>query len=153
MTGWSWPLVVLALTQTAYLPNQGLALRGEEEFDRGVELKNDADKARTHFRAAALCFEELRQRGVRNALLYRNLGNAYLLADDLPRAILAYRSGLQLSPADQALRDNLALARDRVVYPEDSALGRPPADPRPPWLPRLGGRWVFSLALGFYVLA
>ena len=134
------------------LANAELAARAEAEFRLGVEQRNDAEKARPHFRTAAAYFDELRRRGARNALLYRNLGNAYLLADDLPHAILSYRRGLALAPYDRSLRDNLEQARALVVYPAGSALGRPPVVDRPPWLPRLRSEWAFAVAAAFYVL-
>src|SRR5207237_7206420 len=62
-------------------------------------------------------------------------GNSYLLAGDLPRAILSYRHGLRLAPADPVLRANLAHARGQVAYPEPGNVGRPPPDTWPPWLP------------------
>ncbi len=134
------------------LANVEVARRAEEEFRLGVEQRNDAEKARPHFRTAAAYFDELRRRGARNGLLYRNLGNAYLLADDLPRAILSYRRGLALAPYDRTLRDNLEQARALVVYPAGSSLGRPPVEHRPPWLPRLRAEWAFAAAAAFYVL-
>jgi hypothetical protein len=111
----------------AGLPDAALAGRGEEAFRQGVSLRDAGDKARPHFRAAAAYFEELWRRGVRNPELARDLGNAYLLADDLPHAVLAYRRGLLLDPGDRALREGLAQARELVVYPPGSHLGRPPA--------------------------
>jgi hypothetical protein len=88
---------------------------------------------------------------VNNPLLQRNVGNAYLLAGDLPRAILAYRRGLRLSPTDRALKENLEVARKQVIFLEGSAFGRPPDDLRPTWLPHapLG---LFALALSGYVV-
>ena len=134
------------------LANVELAERAEAEFRLGVEQRGDAEKARPHFRTAAAYFDELRRRGARNALLYRNLGNADLLADDLPHAILSYRRGLALAPYDRSLRDNLEQARALVVYPAGTALGRPPVENRPPWLPRLRSEWAFAAAAAFYVL-
>src|SRR5437773_1229663 len=80
-----------------------LARRAEEAFERGVARRQQGEKSRALFVEAARDFEELRRRGARNPMLQRNLGNAYLLADDLPRAILAYRCGLRLAPDDRAL--------------------------------------------------
>jgi tetratricopeptide (TPR) repeat protein len=129
-----------------------LARQAEEEFAEGVRLRHNRDQARPRFRAAAERFEELRRRGARNARLYRNLGNSLFLAGDLPGAILAYRRGLRLAPGDRALRENLTKAREKVVYPPGSNLGRPPAD-RPPWLPALGPGWLFWGAVLLYCLA
>jgi hypothetical protein len=72
--------------------------------------------------------------------LYRNQGNAYLLAADLPAAILSYRRGLRLDPADLLLRANLSYARGQVAYPGSGDLGRPAVDNRPPWLPYVSQR-------------
>jgi tetratricopeptide (TPR) repeat protein len=132
------------------LSNFDLAERAAEEFQAGVQLRQNVEKARPHFRTAAAYFEELRRRGARNAILYRNLGNAYLLSDDLPRAILSYRRGLRLAPADRSLLDNLEQARDRVVYLSYSNLGRQLPQNRPPWLPRLASEWVFVAAVLVY---
>ena len=100
---------------------------------------------------AARCYEELRRRGVRSPDLERNLGNAHFLADDVPRAILAYRRGLRLSPADRTLRASLAEARDKVIFFEGTTLGRPPEDLRPRWLPH-APRTLFALAVVGHVV-
>jgi tetratricopeptide (TPR) repeat protein len=148
---WLAPLLVGAVPPG--LSSDEVARRAEEEFDRGVQLQRDAARARPHFRAAAEHFEELRRRGARNPLLYRNLGNAYLLAGELPQAILAYRRGLRLAPRDAALRENLTRARALVAYPQESNFARPVPDIRPPWLPGIGPRWLFAAAVALYGLA
>lgn len=137
----------------ADLPNREVARLAEEEFARGLDARNDRNKAIPHFLAAEQYFEELRRRGADNPELSRNLGNAALLADDLPRAVLAYRHGLRLSPTDAGLRAGLEEARARVAYGSDGGFGRPPDDARPPWLPRLGSDWLFLGAAACYVAA
>jgi tetratricopeptide (TPR) repeat protein len=124
--------------------NAEIARRAEQEFRRGVELRGARDKAIPHFKIASEYFEELRRRGVRNADLYRDLGNASLLADDVPRAIQSYRRSLRMAPADPDLQAGLAEARGRVVYAGAGGFGRPPSNLRPPWLPRLGPEAVFA---------
>ncbi len=126
--------------------------RAETEFQEGVHLRAARDQAQPHFRNAAGYFEELRRRGAGNVALSRNLGNAYLLAGDLPRAILSYRRGLNLVPNDPDLRESLAEARERVVYPQSGDLGRPRSDDRPPWLPHVGSGWLMLAAVILYVL-
>jgi tetratricopeptide (TPR) repeat protein len=143
---------LLASQIPSTLSDREVLERAEAEFQEGVELRQDREQARPHFRSAADYFEELSQRGVRNAVLYRNLGNAYLLADDLPRAILWYRRGLRLAPNDVDLRDSLAEARQRVSYPAAGDLGRPRSDDRPPWLPHLRSSWLMLAATIFYAL-
>lgn len=119
------------------LTDRELVAQAEEEFREGINLRSDAEKARPYFRRAAAHFAELHRRGMRNAALYHNLGNASLLAGDLPRAILAYRRGLRLKPNDPALRVAMRAAREQVVYPASGGLGRPRGDSRPPWLPHV----------------
>jgi hypothetical protein len=135
------------------LTDAEVAGRAEAEFRAGVRLRQAADQARPHFRAAAAWFDELRRRGAHNAALCRNLGHAYLLADDLPHAILSYHHGLRLAPRDRALRDDLEQARARVAYPAGSPFGRPAPDPTPPWLPRLGPGGLLAAAALPYALA
>jgi hypothetical protein len=125
--------------------------RAEAAFADGVHHRDDPDAARPHFRTAATLFEELRRRGASNALLYRNLGNSYLLAGDLPHAILSYRRGLQLAPGNRELDAGLESARERVAYPQGSRLGRPGPAGRASWLSRVGGEWVVSAAVLLYI--
>lgn len=148
-------LMALLYAEPADMPmlsDREVLEHAEAEFQKGVELRQARDKARPHFRNAASSFEELRQHGVSNADLYRNLGNAYLLADDLPRAILSYHRGLLLAPNDSGLRESLAEARQHVVYPASGDLGRPQSDERPPWLPYLRSGWLMFAAAACYVL-
>jgi hypothetical protein len=149
--------VLLAALLIAALPPAlsaaELAERAESEFREGVRLRAAADQARPHFRAAADAFEQLRRQGIANPALYHDLGSAYLLAGDLPHAILSYRRGLEIAPHDLTLRRDLAEARDRVVYPERTNLGRPPADTLPPWLPHLPPSWLWPVAVLFYGLS
>src|SRR5262245_31259473 len=144
------PLILtLALLPGQPDPVLEVLKRGEEAFAAGLHERQNGGSGREQFLAAARHYEELRARGARNALLYRNLGNAYLLADDLPRAILICRLGLRLEPGDRALGENLARARERVVFVEGSALGRAPQDLRPAWLPPWGPGWTFALVALF----
>jgi tetratricopeptide (TPR) repeat protein len=135
------------------ISNAAIAEQAETAFAEGVRLKDAADRARPHFRRAALCFEELNRRGAHNATLYLNLGNAWLLAGELPHAILAYRRGVRLAPEDPALQTGLAAAREQVAYPSGSTLGRPAVDHRPPWLPRLSSDWMFAASVVLYFVA
>jgi hypothetical protein len=137
-------------TVPATLSDREVLDRAETEFHEGVHLRQAKEQARPHFRNAAGYYRALEERGVRNPLLYRNLGNAYLLADDLPRAILTYQRGLRLSPNDAALRDGLAEARARVVYPPSGDLGRPPRENGPPWLPHVRSQWLLFAAILCY---
>jgi tetratricopeptide (TPR) repeat protein len=130
-----------------------LRLQAEAAFRGAAQLAPKApDQARTEFARSADLYDRLHQAGAANADLFRNQGNAYLLAGDVPHAILAYRRGLRLAPHDLALRRSLAYAREEVRFPPPGTLGRPPIDHRPPWLPRLP-EWGPYVAFGSYALA
>jgi hypothetical protein len=136
------------------LPDAELAGQAAAAFAEGIRLRDDAAHARPHFTRAAEGYEELRLRGVDNPALYRNLGRAYLLAGNLPRALLSYRQGLRRYPGDAGLRADLTAARERVVYPPYTSLGRPVPERRPPWWPHpspgsLAGAAALSYALGW----
>jgi hypothetical protein len=130
-----------------------VAQAAEEAFAEGVRLRDEPDKARPLFRRSANLFEELRRSGAANPSLFRAEGNACLLADDLPGAILAYRRGLRLAPDDRALQQLLAAAREQVVYKQPGPFARPPVSLRPPWLPRLSPHGGLLLACAVYAFA
>lgn len=143
-------MALLLSTSSALAGDDDTRLQAEAAFREGTQLAAKApDKARHAFARAAALYEQLRQEGAANAELFTNQGNAYLLADDLPRAILAYRRGLRLQPNDLTLQRNLAHAREEVKYAPPGTLGRPPIDHRPPWLPRLP-EWSVWLVFGLY---
>ncbi len=138
---------------TAQTADAEVLRQAEEVFAEGVRLREEPEQARPLFRRSADLFEELRRRGAANPALFRDQGNACLLADDLPGAILAYRRGLQLRPNDAALQELLAAAREQVVYKQPGPLARPPVQSRPPWLPRLPLLVGSLLVWAFYTLA
>ncbi|MBW8014634.1 MAG: hypothetical protein FVQ82_00445 [Planctomycetes bacterium] len=74
------------------------------------------DDAGRLYGEAILRFERIvNDGGVKNAGVYYNLGNAYLLKGDVGRAILNYRRGELLDDSNSDLRKNLAFARSRRV--------------------------------------
>lgn len=129
-----------------------LRRRAEEHFAEGLRLRDRGERGTRAFRACAEALEELRRQGVDNPLLEQNLGNAYLLAGDLPRAILAYRRGLRLAPGDAALRARLALARERVVFAEGSSRGRIEEPAGENGLPYLSTTTLYTLTILCYGL-
>ena len=129
-----------------------LLQRAEAAFRRGAAQRGDADKARQDFAEAAGCYERLRRRGADNADLYRNQGNAYLLAGQVPEAVLAYRRGLRCAPHDAGLRNNLEYARDQVHYGPENR-GRPNDLIWPAWLPGIDRALFLLTAFLLYGLA
>jgi hypothetical protein len=127
-----------------------LLQRAEAAIRDGEARRDNPQQARLSFLEAALLFETLHKQGIQNADLFRNEGNAYLLAGDLPRAILAYRRGLRYAPGERVLQANLHYAREQVDYPSGDGFGRPPIDHWPPWSPRLSLGALLALALVAY---
>jgi len=84
------------------------------DFDQAQQLQSDnPDRARQLFRSAAQRFESIAAAGITNGRLEYNLGNCYLQAGDVGRAILHYRRAQRLIPRDPLLADNLSQARSR----------------------------------------
>jgi tetratricopeptide (TPR) repeat protein len=134
----------------ASLDEPDILHRAEFALQEGIARREDPQQARRYFREAALGYETLHQQGIQNPALLRNEGNAYLLAGDLPRAILAYRRGIRLAPADAVLQANLQYAREQVDYASDDGFGRPPIDHWPPWLSRPSLAALLTFTVLFY---
>lgn len=66
------------------------------------------------FQEAVAAYEAIRQQGVTAPALEYNLGNAYLKAGSVGRAVLHYRRALHLDPGHADARRNLAFARQRT---------------------------------------
>lgn len=163
MKVWCLALALVLGWPTAEPPPRALEeLRWDAEaaFRTGVgRASEEPGEARQCFACAAALYEKLRRAGAGNPELYRNLGNACLLASDpddpesdgLPRAILAYRQGLRLVPSDRPLQRNLAYARQQVNRQTPGGFGLPPIDHRPPWLPRWPALFLYLALAGYSV--
>jgi len=125
---------------------------GWAAFEEGKKLVAEGKDARPAFQRALQAFAE-RAEQLDGTALAQNLGNAAFLADDLPRALLAFRYGLSFDRHHALLRANLAYARSQVRYPLNSPRGRAEPDPWPVWLPRLGAGWCVGVATIGYCLA
>ena len=72
---------------------------------------------------AAKIYETLLKSNGEAAEVYYNLGNCYYKMDNIPLAVLNYERAILLSPGDNDIRANLALARgktiDKVVPPSE----------------------------------
>jgi hypothetical protein len=75
---------------------------------------------------AAVRYEALREAGFRSGALYFNLGNAYLKAGDLGRAVLGYRRALRVLPRDPDVRANLRFAEEQLSGAAGVAAQPPP---------------------------
>lgn len=68
-----------------------------------------------NFTAAIYEFEKLLSEGYQGVSLYYNLGNAYYRMGKLGYAILYYEKANRLSPNDEDIRHNLALANSKTI--------------------------------------
>lgn len=123
-----------------------------ESFEKGKASLGRHDEAKAHFEQAAAKFAELQRAGIHHPSLFRNLGNAHYLADNLPHAILAYRQGLLLDPGDAAMREALHLARAQVVR-IDETHGLAEQESWPAWLPWPGFGILLAVSLTTWAAA
>jgi len=67
------------------------------------------------YEKAIQAYDKVLNEGYESADLYYNLGNAYYRKGNLGYAILNYERALKLSPGDEDIRHNLALANSRTI--------------------------------------
>lgn len=91
----------------------------EQVFRQGCELYQEGD-----FVGAGKCFQAMVEKGVRNANVYFNLGNAYLKNGEVGKAIACYRRAEFLSPRDKDIKTNLEIARASITI-DDQTIGNP----------------------------
>jgi hypothetical protein len=108
-----------AVAAVAQLPREQLySLLNEANttFQQANAAADRPETARQLYEKTVLLYERIIDQGkVQNAGLYYNLANAYLLKEDIGRAILNYRRAARLDGADVNIRKNLAFARSRRV--------------------------------------
>jgi tetratricopeptide (TPR) repeat protein len=90
--------------------------RANDAFKKANESADDSESQRL-FETAILSFEKIVSDGqIKNAKLYYNLANAYLLKDQqLGKAILNYRRAENLDRANPKIQKNLSFARGRRI--------------------------------------
>jgi hypothetical protein len=118
----------------------------------GVFLEANQAYEAGDYATAIQRYEDLAARGVVNADLFYNLGNAYFEAGELGRAVLWYERARRADPRGKDARANLALVRsmlrDKQLVVEESRLrGALLA-----WHHGTTAAESVALATGFYVL-
>ncbi|MHC4646980.1 MAG: tetratricopeptide repeat protein [Planctomycetota bacterium] len=90
--------------------------QANEAFEKANLPGTDPNESEKLYEKAILSFERIiNEVGIKNARLYYNLGNTYLLKGDIGRSILNYRRAERLDSADPDIQKNLAFARSRRV--------------------------------------
>ena len=113
-------IVVTAHTATtkAELPEEQLYIlfnQANEAF-RQANSTDSSVKADELYEKAILSYEKIINEGqIRNAKLFYNLGNAYLLKNDIGKAILNYRRAQKLDSSDANIQKNLEFARSQRI--------------------------------------
>jgi hypothetical protein len=144
--------LVPAAAEAETINYHGMLDGAEAAFRKGVEYKDRFLQARPHFAKAADQYYKLHELGVRSPALYRNLGDAALLADRLPESIWAYHMSVALDPNNARAREHLAFARSKVLYPP-SGQGRLDPDTWPAWLHRPTLRQLLWTWIAAYAVA
>ena len=111
-------LSVLAVCVEATLPDDKL----DDLFDQANDAFRQANamagdpQAEKFYEKAILSYERIIAEGrIQNAKLFYNLANAYLLKEDIGKAILNYRRAEKLDGADANIRKNLEFARTHRI--------------------------------------
>ena len=90
--------------------------KANDLFRRGNEAVGSSGEAERLYSQAILHYEKIvNEGGIKNAKLYYDLGNSYLLKDDVGMAILNYRRALRLEPTNHDIHKNLNFARGRRI--------------------------------------
>ncbi len=76
------------------------------DVDLSFKQANDSFK-KGDYNVAINSYRDIIERGVRNASVYYNLGNAYYKANEIGKAVLSYKRALRLSPRDKDIKNNL----------------------------------------------
>ncbi len=67
------------------------------------------------FDQAAADYEKILSQGYKTVEVYYNLGNCYFKLNNLSKAIVNYERALKLSPQDEDIQHNLAVANTKVI--------------------------------------
>jgi len=65
--------------------------------------------------SALVCYQKILESGYESGPLYFNIGNCYYKLDDIAHAILNYERAKKFMPRDDALNQNMRIAKLRVV--------------------------------------
>jgi hypothetical protein len=85
-------------------------------YEQQWKMGNDF-YAQKQYDSAAYYFEQLASLKPKNAEVYYNLGNTYYRLNRIGPAVLNYERALNINPEYKEAKDNLTLARARIVSP------------------------------------
>jgi hypothetical protein len=120
---------ILVIFACFFLFIHAVPVRAELSKDQAYSIFNQAneafrqansiageEKADLLYEKAILSYERIINEGrIKNAKLYYNLGNAYLLKENVGKAILNYRRAEKLDSSDINIQKNLEFARSQRI--------------------------------------
>jgi tetratricopeptide (TPR) repeat protein len=110
-------LILICLTgmAAAVSGEQLFSLLGQanEAFRQANSTANNAEQQQLYEKSILFYEKIMNEGGVKNAKLYYNLANAYLLKNDIGKAVLNYRRAEKLDRTDTNIQKNLAFALSR----------------------------------------
>jgi tetratricopeptide (TPR) repeat protein len=83
---------------------------GNETFQKANEAYSRKDYAN-----AILLYEELINKGYKDAMVYYNLGNAYFKDNQLAKSLLCYERALRLSPGNEDVKHNISFVNQQTI--------------------------------------
>lgn len=104
----SFIFIIIFLTVCSYKNIFALDAKSMMQKANGLYQKNN-------FSEAAQIYQKLVDEGYEGTALYYNLGDAYYRLNKIGYAILNYERALRLSPGDDDVQHNLALANTKTV--------------------------------------
>jgi tetratricopeptide (TPR) repeat protein len=113
-----WTLLAIAVSdsaQAAMSRDDSLLLfsQANQAFSKANETK-EPQEAAVLYEKAILDYEKIiEEGGIKNAKLYYNLANAYILSNNIGKAILNYRKAQLLDNSDPDIYKNLNFARSK----------------------------------------
>jgi hypothetical protein len=111
-------LTGLAVAAKVELPKEQLYIlfnQANEAFRRANSIEDNA-RANELYEKVILSYEKIINEGqIKNAKLYYNLGNAYLLKGNIGKAILNYRRAEKIDSSNANIQKNLEFARNQRI--------------------------------------
>ncbi len=88
--------------------------QANDAFAKANQVADNPEQAKMFYQQAIAGYERIIEAGgIHNAELFCNLGNSYLLTDDLGRAILNYRRAQRLDNSNPDIHKNLNFAQSK----------------------------------------
>lgn len=110
-----------SIDDNSHIELHQLLSQANETFQQANQ--SDTTNAPEIYIKAAKLYEKAASFGeIENAKLYYNIGNCYLLANDLGKAIYNYKKAVKLDPSDPLLQRNLAVARSKRIDKIDAEI-------------------------------